>query len=302
MLAVTAVLTLAACSSTGSGGGSPSNPAGGTGGDSGSGSGGASGSGAVNVLYAGSLVDLMEKQISPGFEKSSGYSFAGFSGGSTDLAAEIKGKTRKGDVFVSASPKADAAVQGSSNGNWVSWYGTFAKAPLVLGYNPKSKFASDLTSKPWYQVITESGFRLGKTDPATDPKGELAQQALSDTASSKNLPALASMAKSQDGVYPEETLVGRLQAGQLDAGFFYAPEAVAAGIKTVPLTGTDLSATYTVSVLNRAPNAAGGAAFVQYLLGPSGQAALNKDGFDLVTPPTVTGSGVPSSLSGVFSK
>ena len=47
---------------------------------------------------------------------------------------------------------------------------------MVIGYNPTSKFATDLQaasngSKPWYQVLEEPGLRLGRTDPALDPKG-----------------------------------------------------------------------------------------------------------------------------------
>ena len=33
-----------------------------------------------------------------------------------------------------------------------------------------------------------------------------------------------------------------------------------------------------------------------YLLGPSGQAFLKQDGFDLITPPKVTGSGIPATV------
>ncbi|MGH3472778.1 MAG: substrate-binding domain-containing protein, partial [Nocardioidaceae bacterium] len=247
-----------------------------------------------------SLVDLMEKQVGPAFDSATGFTFTGFGAGSSDLATEIKGKVHKGDVFVSASPAVNTTLEGAQNGSWVSWYATFATSALVLGYNPQSKFAHDLRTKPWYDVISESGFRLGRTDPVSDPKGELAAQALAETAKSRHLPALAGMAKSTDGVYPEETLVGRLQAGQLDAGFFYASEANAAKIPTVPLTGVALKATYTVTVLNQAPNDTGAEAFVAYLLGPNGQAALRKDGFTLITPPSVSGSGVPVSLHGVL--
>jgi molybdate/tungstate transport system substrate-binding protein len=101
-------------------------------------------------------------------------------------------------------------------------------------------------------------------------------------------------------MFPEETLVGRLQSGQLDAGFYYASEAAAAKIPTVPLTGEDLKATYTVTVLNRAPHRAAAAAFVSFLLGPSGQRILKQDGFTLLTPPKVTGTGVPAGLKGVL--
>ena len=262
--------------------------------------GAARGSGPVSVLYAGSLVNLMEKQVGPGFQSATGYTVNGYSGGSSALATQITGKVHQGDVFISASPKVTDTLMGTANGNWVSWYGTFATSALVIGYNPKSSFAADLKSKPWYDVITEKGFRLGTTDPATDPKGKLAAEALTDTATSKNLPALKALAKDTSDVFPEETLVGRLQAGQLDAGFFYVSEATAAGISTVPLTGEDLKASYTISILKGAPNEAGAEAFVQYLLGASGQAILTQDGFTLVSPAKLTGSGVPTSLQSLF--
>jgi molybdate/tungstate transport system substrate-binding protein len=257
----------------------------------------ATGSGPVNVLYAGSLVGLMQKQVGPAFQTATGYSVTGFSAGSKDLAAEIKGKVHQGDVFISASPKVNATLEGPANGDWVSWYGTFATSALVIGYNPKSKFASDLKTMPWYKVITEPGLKLGFTDPATDPKGVLAVQAMTDTAKSKNLPALTALSTNKSDIFPEETLVGRLQSGQLDAGFFYTAEATAASIPTVPLTGVALKATYTITVLNKAPHEAAAEAFVAYLLGTDGQAALKQDGFTLVSPPTVTGTGVPSGLS-----
>jgi molybdate/tungstate transport system substrate-binding protein len=257
----------------------------------------APGSGSVNVLYAGSLVSLMTKQLDPAFHTAAGYSVTGESAGSTALVTDIKGKVYKGDVFISASPKATATLMGASNGDWVTWYVSFASSNVVLGYNANSKFASVIKSEPWYKAITTPGLKLGFTDPATDPKGKLVAEALSDTATSQHLPALTTIENDKGDVFPEETLVARLQAGQLDAGFFYSAEAVPASIPTVPLTGTtDLKATYTISTLAGAPNEAGAEAFVAYLLSPAGTALLQQDGFDLIAPPTVTGTGVPSTV------
>lgn len=272
------------CCSTGSGSGAAAAP---------------TGSGTVNVLYAGSLVALMEKQLGPAYEKATGYKFAGFSAGSTDLAAQIKGKVRKADVFISASPKADAELMGAKNGDWVTWYINYASSALVLGYNAKSKFADNIKAGPWYDVITESGFRIGTTDPEADPKGKLAHQALLDAG--KQHPKLLDLAKNDKIVFPEETLVAQLQSGQLDAGFFYTSEAKTAGIPRVELTGQDLSAAYTATVVKNAPNQAGAEAFVAYLLGPDGQKFLKQDAFKLVTPPTITGSGVPDTVKKVLS-
>lgn len=293
-------LAAAGCSSSGSTSAASSPTASSTAAGSPSAAASPTGSGPVNVLYAGSLVDLMQKQVGPAFQTATGYSVSGISAGSKDLATEIKGKVHQGDVFISASPKVNATLEGASNGSWVSWYGTFATSALVLGYNPKSKFASDIKTMPWYKAITEPGIKVGFTDPATDPKGVLAVQAMTDFAKSKNLPALKTLSTDKSDIFPEETLVGRLQAGQLDAGFFYTAEATAASIPTVPLTGEDLKATYTITILNKAPHEAAAEAFINYLLGSGGQAYLKQDGFDLVSPATVTGTGVPSSLSSVL--
>jgi molybdate/tungstate transport system substrate-binding protein len=244
-------------------------------------------SGKVQVLYAGSLANLMERDLGPAFTHATGGQFQGTGAGSTQLVQEIKGRVKQADVFVSASTDANTGLMGTANGNWESWYATFATAPLLIGYNPNSTFANDIRTKPWQQVITESGFRMGSTDPKLDPKGKLAAQALSK----------AGLSTTAVQVFPEEQLVGRLQSGQLDAGFFYSSESTELNIPTVTLGGISLQATYTVSVLNNAPNAAGGVAFVRYLFSDAGLAYLRKHGL-MVRPITVTGdkTAVPTSV------
>lgn len=56
----------------------------------------------VSVLYAGSLVNLMEKKVGPDFTQATGYPYEGEGKGSTALANEIKGHLRTPDIFISA--------------------------------------------------------------------------------------------------------------------------------------------------------------------------------------------------------
>ena len=79
-----------------------------------------SGHGTAEVLYAASLENLMNTRLGPAFEKATGDSFSGYPAGSKELASDIKGKVRRGDVFISASPKVDATLRGAANGDWVS--------------------------------------------------------------------------------------------------------------------------------------------------------------------------------------
>ena len=180
--------------------------------------------GELNVLYAGSLVNLMEHGIAPAFDHATGNSFRGFAAGSNALANQIKGKLRQADVFISASPKVNDSLTGPANGEWVGWYVTFAQSPLVIGYDPASRFAAELKSKPWYEVLREPGIRIGRSDPKLDPKGALTVQLLDQAGQVYHQPQLAADVlggeENPAQVLPEENLVGRLQSGQLDVGFF----------------------------------------------------------------------------------
>ena len=174
----------------------------------------------VNVLYAGSLVTLMEHGIGPAYDSATGNSFRGFGGGSNGLANQIKGQLRRGDVFISATPSVNDALTGPANGDWVSWYVTFAQSPLVIGYNPVSRFAADLRTKPWYEVLREPGIRIGRTDPKLDPKGALTLQLMDQAEQVYHQPGLAKAVlgapDNPDQVRPEENLVGRLQSSASD--------------------------------------------------------------------------------------
>lgn len=254
-------------------------------------------SGSVSALFAGSLLNYMEHNFGPSFVKATGYGYKGFGGGSTEVAAQIKGGVREGDVFISAASVADNLLEGSANGDWVSWYTTFASSPLMLAYDPSSSFGEQLAQgKPWYQVITEPGILVGRTDPKLDPKGVLTVEAVEGAASKLHQPALTS-ALASFPVYPETALVGRLQAGQLDAGFFYAVEASSAHLATVPLTPVYKYANYTATILNRAPNPTGAAALVRYLLNAQRKYTLKKNGL-VALKPQFAGrkSAVPASL------
>ncbi|MBF6592465.1 MAG: substrate-binding domain-containing protein, partial [Ktedonobacterales bacterium] len=120
--------------------------------------GGSSGKGAVNVAYAGSLVNLMEHQVGPAFSQATGYSFQGRGAGSMALANQIKGKLITPDVFISASNGAYTPLRGDANGNLVRWHVSFAATAMVIGYSPKSQFkrqfdAAAAGTTPWYTVL-----------------------------------------------------------------------------------------------------------------------------------------------------
>lgn len=285
--------------------------------------------GTVQVMYAGSLTNIMESQIAPAFQQASGYTFAGEAKGSLALANEIKGHLRRPDIFISASPGVNKQLMGVDNGGYVSWYINFARAEMVIGYNPNSRFARDFQaaangSKLWYQVLAEPGLRLGRTDPILDPKGQATIYLLELAEDYYHQPGLRQRILGADEnagqVFPEEDLVARLGAGQLDAGFFYTNEAQAAHIPSITLPAQinlgnpSLAATYahatwtnprtkqtsrggpivfTVTIPSTAQNRAGAQAFVRFLLSSQGQNLLQGNG--LLSTPFIA-SGDPASV------
>jgi molybdate/tungstate transport system substrate-binding protein len=264
--------------------------------------------GTVGVLYAGSLVNLMERGIGPAFDKASRARFRGYAGGSKLLANQIKGRLRAGDVLISAVPNVNDLLMGPANGGWVSWYVSFAQSPLVIGYNPQSRFAADFKSKPWYEVLLEPGIRIGRTDPTLDPKGALTLALMDKAEAFYKITGLSRHVLGPPDnpaqVLPEEALVGRLQSGQLDAGFFYSTETADAKIPAIPLPAEIApEAVYTVTILNGAPNPDNAVKFVTFLLGAEGQGLMRAHGLTL--RPFVLGgaaAAVPAPIASLLAK
>lgn len=260
----------------------------------------ASARGKVSVIYAGSLVDIMEKAFGPAFTKATGYPFEGFGGGSNEDAAAIKGKVRTGEVFVSAAASADRELEGPANGNWVSWYTTAFSSELVMGYDPKSQAGKELKAgKPWYEVLAKHASEVGRTDPKEDPKGKLTVEAIDAAAKKLHDQALTKTLSSMPE-FEETAMLARLQSGQLEAGFFYVVEAKESHVPTVPIKPAYKYADYAVTILNHAENQAGAEAFVSYLLSPRRKGVMKQYGLVPIKPKfSGSASAVPKGLRGI---
>ena len=237
----------------------------------------------VNVLYAGSLVEVMEHGIGPAFDAASGDRFRGYAGGSKLLANQIRSGLRAADVFISAVPGVNRRLMGPGAAESVRWYAGFARSPLLIGYDASSRYAHAFATEPWVQALQAPGIRIGRTDPRLDPKGALTLRLMQRAEAVYRLPGLAHRVlgdpENPAQVLPEEVLVGRLQSGQIDAGFFFSTETQAAHIPTVRLPASVApAARYTVTILHGAPHPAAARAFVRFLLGPDGRRILERNG------------------------
>jgi molybdate/tungstate transport system substrate-binding protein len=190
------------------------------------------------VAYAGSLANLNEKVIGPAFTKAKGYAYQGRGAGSTALAQEIKSGEISPNVFESVGGKPIESLEPK----FTSWYVQFASSPIVVAYNPASKYASQFAAiasgaKPLADLFTlmaTPGFKLGRTDPNLDPQGVAFIEMLMLAQKQYKLPSsiVTTIIQGQPSsansatIFDETALEPRLQAGQLDASSAYLSQAI----------------------------------------------------------------------------
>ena len=206
--------------------------------------------GTADVAFAGSLLKVDDEVVGPAFQRATGYGFTGRGGGSLGLAQEIaSGEVRPG-VFESVGA-APLAVVGTARS---PWYVSFAASPLVIAYNPEGPHAATFRAAAAghlplarvFEAMAAPGFRLGRTNPATDPQGqafvmmvELAQRDLGLPPSIVQRilgPGAATGGTGDVGqIFSETSLEAHLQAGQLDAASAFRSQAVQLHLAYVPL-------------------------------------------------------------------
>jgi molybdate/tungstate transport system substrate-binding protein len=206
-------------------------------------------SGTANVAYASSLTYINEQVVKPAFTAATGFGYSGTAAASGTLEQEIAA----GEI----SPNVFEAVGGDNitplESKFTKWYIAYAGTKMVIAYNPKSKYASELKayadgSKPlntlFSSLLQTPGLKLGRTDPNTDPQGrnfiymlELAQNYYhlpSDTVA-KILGTTDFGTANSSQIYAESSLDSTLESGQLDVASAYINQAVQLHLAYIPL-------------------------------------------------------------------
>ena len=275
----------------------------------------------ANVASAGSLQLLMDKYMGPPFIAKTGDEYQNQSAGSIGLAQEIAAGELTPHLLVPIGSAPMALVEPA----FTTWAVQFAASPLVVAYYPQGPHASELKKisdgklpmTDLYTLMATPGFKLGRTDPATDPQGQgfvemvgLAEKYLGISAATASAVLGGSNDSSQ--IFSETALEPTLQAGELDAASAYLPQAVQLGLPYVTLpdqinfgdpsdasiyeaasmtlsTGKVVTGSLLdleVSVLSTTSNPATPAAtaFVEFLLSPAARAILKKEGYALLSP------------------
>jgi molybdate transport system substrate-binding protein len=213
--------------------------------------------GAITVYAAASLTEVF-----PAIDDAPEYNFAG----SDELATQIR-EGAPVDVYAAASSK---YPQELFDEELVEEPVTFASNRLVLivpAGNPAGiQELADVTEPGTKLVVAAEGV----------PVGDYTRQVLEELGLTA---ALDNVVSNEDDV---KGVVGKVTLGEADAGFVYATDAALAGdhVQVIELPeGAQPPIEYQIAVVAASENKEAAEAFVDEVLGPDGQAALEAAGF-----------------------
>ena len=118
-----------------------------------------------------------------------------------------------------------------------TWYVRFAENRIILAYTDRSRFAAEIDSTNWWQVLQRPGLEIGRSNPDLDPAGYrtlMVFQLAERHYGSPGLAAALERAANPRNMRPKEIeLVALLESGDLDYAWFYESMARASGVKHV---------------------------------------------------------------------
>jgi molybdate/tungstate transport system substrate-binding protein len=258
--------------------------------------------GVVTIFHAGSLTvpfEALEKAFEAKYPK---VDIQREAAGSQKCARKITDLKKPCDIMASADYK---VIDKLLIPDYTTWNIRFATNQLVLCYTDKSRYASEVNEKNWYEILQRKGVIWGHSDPNLDPCGYRALMVLQLAEKYYDKPGLYDKSianRPEENIRPKSVeLVSLLQTGNMDYAWEYLSVAVQHELKYVMLpdqinlgnykyddyyaqavvkvTGKDpgsfmeikgQSCTYGVTLINDAPNPDAAIAFLQYLLDPQG--------------------------------
>jgi molybdate/tungstate transport system substrate-binding protein len=255
------------------------------------------------------------------------------SAGSLDLVRKITELGKPCDVLAVADYE---VIPSLMIPQYADWYGVFARNQMVLQYMPSSKFANEINSDNWYQIVLRPGVQSGHSDPDADPAGyrtlllwRLAEKhygkpGLYDQLD-KTVPPKNQRPKSVE-------LVALLQAGELDYLYGYRSVAEQSKLSFVTLppeidlsdpgkaahystvsvqvagnkpgekkTIKGLPILFALTIPKNAPHQQLAEEFIQFVLSPQGQEIMKQKRLTLISPPLASDlKKVPAGLRANF--
>jgi molybdate/tungstate transport system substrate-binding protein len=286
-------------------------------------------SGNIIIFHAGSLTipfARMEKEFEARYPK-------------VDILREVAGSQRAARKITDLKKPCD--IMASSDftvidqlliPKYADWNIRFASNRLVLSYTEKSKYAKEVNTQNWYEILGRKGVVWGHSDPNADPCGYRSLMVLQLAEKYYRKPGLYQSLinnRPKENIRPKEVeLVALLQTGNMDYAWEYRSVAVQHQLRFVELPdhinlgnykfdefygqavvevagdkpGATVkkkgkSCTYGITLIKDAPNREAAISFLQYMFDPQeGLRILQEMGQPPFIPPRVPTTEMKASL------
>lgn len=268
------------------------------------------------IFHAGSLAKPF-KDMKAAFEKENpNVNILLEAAGSRSCARKITDQHRIADVMASAD---ESVIRTLLMPEYADYCLNFVTNEMVIMFNDKSKYADQITSDNWPEILLKNDTEYGHSDPNKDPCGYralLVWQLAEKFYKLKDLNQKLINARPEKNIRPKEVdLLSMLDAGELDYLFIYKsvaeqhhgryvelPREVNLGtfelkdyycLAIVEINGKKpgekvikkgAPMVYGITVPKNAEHKALGEKFVNFVLSAKGQAIMQKNGHPVITP------------------
>jgi len=269
----------------------------------------------IIIFHAGSL-SVPLREIADKFEKRNpGVNILMEPAGSLVCARKITELKKPCDIIASADYQ---VINQLIIPEYADWGIRFATNELVISFQEKARYASEINSSNWMDIIQREDVKYGRSDPDSDPCGYRTVILFKLAEKYYNKPGLADrlVAKNRDFIRPKEVdLIALIESNSADYMIQYKSVAIQHNLKYIELPGeinlgvpgnnhlyntVNLEVTgstpgsritvngeyinYSLSILKNAVNSKAAIDFVEFLLSSDGMDIFRKNGQEPIIP------------------
>ena len=130
----------------------------------------------LHVALAGTMEQVISRQIGPAFTAATGYPLDITPQSSVLLANRIASGELTPDVYISSDANVMELVMGAANNDRARWYLPILRSRTVIMHSAQSRFNNDIEAVragklPWYELMQRPGLVLKRPNPTIDAGG-----------------------------------------------------------------------------------------------------------------------------------
>jgi molybdate/tungstate transport system substrate-binding protein len=130
----------------------------------------------LHVALAGTMEQVISRQIGPAFTAATGYPLDITRQSSVLLANRIASGELAPDVYISSDANVMELVMGPANNDRARWYLPILRSRTVIMHGTQSRFNNDIEAVragklPWYDLMQRPGLVLKRPNPTIDSGG-----------------------------------------------------------------------------------------------------------------------------------